>query len=179
MQGKAIRNLSVIVAVARNGAIGKGGDLLWHISEDLKHFKAVTSGHTVLMGRATYLSFPRRPLPERFHIVLSTTASVEDLQVPETRRGDVVCVRNVEEALRNLPADEEAFVIGGGRVYEQFLPFCSTAYITEVDAGFEADTFFPALKAEEWRVQECGEWQTDPRTALRFRYMVYKRLNNK
>lgn len=171
--------LSLIVAVARNGAIGKSGDLLWHIPEDLRHFKAVTGGHTVLMGRTTYLSFPRRPLPDRFHIVLSTTASVEDLQVPEARRGDVVCVRSVEEALRRLPADEEAFVIGGGRVYEQFLPFCSTAYITEVDADFEADTFFPALRPGEWRVQDCGEWQTDPDTGLKFRYVVYKRLNDK
>ncbi len=179
MQEKAIRNLSVIVAVARNGAIGKAGDLLWHISEDLRHFKAVTSGHAVLMGRTTYLSFPRRPLPDRFHIVLSATALVDDLQVPEERRGDVVCVRNVEEALRCLPADEEAFVIGGGRVYAQFLPFCSKAYITEVDADFEADTFFPALRSEEWQVQECGEWQTDTRTGLRFRYLVYKRIDDK
>ena len=171
--------LSLIVAVARNGAIGKSGDLLWHISEDLKHFKAVTGGHTVLMGRTTYLSFPRRPLPNRFHIVLSSTASVEDLQVPEERRADVVCVRNVEEALRKLPAAGEAFVIGGGRVYEQFLPFCSKAYVTEVDADFEADTYFPALKPEEWQMQDCGEWQTDSRTGLRFRYLVYKRLDNK
>lgn len=171
-------NLSVIVAVARNGAIGREGDLLWHISDDLRHFKAVTSGHAVLMGRKTYESFPRRPLPDRFHIVLSATATLDDLQVPEPRRADVVCVRDVAQALAQVSrrGEEEVFVIGGGRVYEQFLPFCDKAYITEVDADFEADTFFPALSGAEWQVQECGEWQTDLRTSLRFRYLTYKRV---
>lgn len=161
-------NLSLIVAVARNGAIGKGNDLLWHISEDLKRFKAITSGHTIVMGRKTYESFPKRPLPNRFHIVLSRTAHWEHPQVKT--------VRTVEEVLGALPARQESFVVGGGEVFGLLLPFCSKAYLTEVDADFEADTFFPRLDASQWEMTEQGSWQTDSETGLRYRYVTYKRI---
>ena len=166
--------IAVIVAMARNGAIGKDNDLLWHISADLKRFKALTGGHTVLMGRRTYDSLPKKPLPNRKHLILTSDAGYP---VPEggQRLADVAAC----QAYFAAHPDEDIFIIGGGQVYKQLLPYADRLYLTEVQADFEADTFFPALKAEEWRVQECGEWQTDPRTALRFRYMVYKRLNNK
>ncbi|MDE7072564.1 MAG: dihydrofolate reductase, partial [Bacteroidales bacterium] len=112
----ATPTLSLVVAIAANRAIGKDNDLLWHLPDDLKYFKALTTGHTILMGRKTYESFPRRPLPDRFHIVLSEHVRYEE--------ENVKTVRGVEEALAALPAGEESFVIGGGQIFRMFLPYC-------------------------------------------------------
>lgn len=161
--------LSLVVAIASNRAIGKNNDLLWHLSDDLKYFKALTTGHTILMGRKTYESFPRRPLPNRFHIVLSQQARYEE--------ENVKTVRNVEEALAALPAGEESFVIGGGQIFRMFLPYCRKAYITEVRQAFEADTFFPELDASEWVLESARPWQKDPASGLEFRYAVYVRTS--
>ncbi|MCM1042493.1 MAG: dihydrofolate reductase [Bacteroides sp.] len=160
-------NLSIVVAIAANRAIGMNNDLLWHLSDDLKHFKALTSGHTIVMGRKTYESFPRRPLPNRFHIVLSGTARYEEESVKT--------VRTLEEALAALPAGEESFVIGGGQVFRMFLPYCRKAYITEVRKDFEADTFFPELASDQWRPEETGPWLTDGASGLEYRYVTYVR----
>ncbi len=168
MQEEAVYpNLGLIVAVARNRAIGKDNRLLWHLSDDLKRFKALTTGHTIIMGRKTYESFPKRPLPDRFHLVLSRTAAWKE--------ESVLCVPDVAHALAAIPPGDEAFVIGGGQVYAQFLPFCSKAYVTEVDADFPADTFFPELPPSCWQAVETGAWQTDSRSGLRFRYVDYAR----
>lgn len=158
-------NLSLIVAVAANRAIGKGNDLLWHLSEDLKRFKAITTGHTILMGRKTYESFPKRPLPNRFHLVLSRDAQIDNPHVK--------VVRSVEEALENLPQQEESFLIGGGSVYKLFLPYCKKIYLTEIDKSFEADTFFPELDPERWKVEDVGPWNVDGESGLRYRYVTY------
>ncbi|MCM1169324.1 MAG: dihydrofolate reductase [Bacteroides sp.] len=159
-------NLSIVVAIAANRAIGRNNALLWHLSDDLKHFKALTSGHTIVMGRKTYESFPRRPLPNRFHVILSKDAAFEG----ESLR----VVRSVEEALAALPA-EESFVIGGGQVYRMLLPYCRKAYITEVRKDFEADTFFPELSPDQWRSDETGPWLTDEASGLEYRYVTYVR----
>lgn len=160
-------NLSVIVAIAANRAIGKDNDLLWHLSGDLKRFKEMTMGHTILMGRRTYESFPKRPLPGRFHLVMSRNVDIDHPQVK--------VVRTVEEALSCLPSGEESFLIGGGSLYELFLPYCQTAYVTEVDREYEADTFFPQLDPDQWVVQSCTNWETDEKSGLRYRYVTYRR----
>lgn len=159
------KNLSLVVAIAQNRAIGKDNQLLWHLSDDLKHFKALTSGHTIVMGRKTYESFPRRPLPNRYHIVLSSSFHLNDEHVKT--------VVSLQDALDALPEKDEAFVIGGGQIYRMFLPYCSKAYVTEVKADFEADTFFPEFDEKEWMVSECGQWQKDAASGLEFRYVVY------
>lgn len=148
-------------------AIGKDNQLLWHISEDLKRFKALTRGHTILMGRKTYESFPRRPLPDRFHIVLSGSVCHDEPMVKT--------VASIQEALAALPANEESFVIGGGQIYEQLLPYCQKAYITEVQGDFDADTFFPELEKDEWQAVETEDWREDPASGLKFRYVTYIR----
>ena len=160
--------LSLIVAVAENGAIGKDNDLLWHLSADLKRFKAITTGHVIIMGRRTYESFPKRPLPNRYHIVLSKSACIEEGE-------QVKVVSDREEALSCIPEGQEAFVIGGGQVYRQFLPYCQQAYVTEVKGHFEADTFFPALDKQDWDCVEEGEWERDEKSGLEYRFLLYRR----
>lgn len=160
--------ISLIVAVAENGAIGKDNDLLWHLSADLKRFKAITTGHVIIMGRRTYESFPKRPLPDRYHIVLSQSGAIEE-------SGQVRVVPDLEAALACIPDGQEAFVIGGGQVYRQFLPYCQRAYVTEVRGRFEADTFFPALDKRDWDCVEEGEWERDEKSGLEYRFLLYRR----
>ena len=169
--GKVRPGLSLIVAVAENGAIGKDNGLLWHLSADLKRFKAITTGHVIIMGRRTYESFPKRPLPDRYHIVLSKGAFVEE-------NGQVKVVPDVETALACIPTGQEAFVIGGGQVYRQFLPYCQQAYVTDVKGVFDADVFFPELAVEEWDCVEEGSWQKDEKSGLEYRFVIYRRKEN-
>lgn len=171
MQQEKAPRLSIVVAIARNRAIGKENKLLWHLSDDLKRFKALTSGHTIVMGRKTYESLPKRPLPDRYHIVLSTSVRMKEENVRP--------VASLQEALAALPGDEEAFVIGGGQIYRMFLPYCQKAYVTEIRADFEADTFFPELSPEEWMVGEAGDWRRDSATGLDYRYVTYVRKQEK
>ncbi|MBO4371715.1 MAG: dihydrofolate reductase, partial [Bacteroidales bacterium] len=135
-------NLSLIVAVAENGAIGKNNDLLWHISADLKHFKALTTGHCIIMGRKTYESFPKRPLPNRRNVVITNNMDYceEGCEV----------VHSVEEAIALCKDDEQSFVIGGATVYRKFVPLVNNIYLTTVFATFEADTFFPEIDLSQF-----------------------------
>jgi dihydrofolate reductase len=123
--------LALIVAVARNRVIGKGGKLPWHISEDLKRFKRLTTGHTVLMGRKTFASIGR-PLPNRRNVVISSTP-----------QPGVETYRSISEALESLKGEEKVFVIGGGQLYAFLLDSADELYLTLVDQGVEGDTFFP------------------------------------
>jgi dihydrofolate reductase len=136
------RNISIIVAVAENFAIGKDNDLLFHLPTDLKRFKKITTGHSLIMGRNTLLSLPRWPLPNRRHIVITDR--------PEDRFPGCEIVYSVAEALEKVQLEEEAFVIGGGMVYRQFYPLAGKLYLTWVHKPFEGDTFFPEINFDEW-----------------------------
>lgn len=161
-------NLSLIVAVAENGAIGKNNDLLWHISADLKHFKALTTGHCIIMGRKTYESFPKRPLPNRRNIVITSNMEYHD-------EGCEV-VHSVEEAIALCKDDEQSFVIGGATVYRQFLPLVNKLYLTKVFATFEADTFFPEIDMSQFEQTAASEVFTDEKTGLRYQYLEYEKI---
>lgn len=139
---KTIPMLSLIAAVAENGVIGDKNALLWHISEDLKHFRAVTTGHPVVMGRKTFLSLGR-PLPGRTNVVLTRQA----LDIP-----GCTVVHSLEEAVALFPDDEEVFVIGGAQVYAEALPLAGRFYLTRVRHPYEGDTRFPAWDENEWRL---------------------------
>lgn len=159
--------ISIIVAIAKNNAIGKNNQLLWHISEDLKYFKRITSGHTVIMGRKTFESIGR-PLPNRKNIVISR--SVSALQ-------GVTVVPSIEEALQHTLGEEEVFIIGGGTIYKEALPLAEKLYITYVDDFFEADTFFPVIDPLCWQEisrenYTCGEKFPHP-----FSFVIYQRLH--
>lgn len=135
--------MSFVVAVSRNGVIGREGGLPWHISSDLKRFKEITMGKPVIMGRKTWDSLPRRPLPGRRNIVITRQAgfSAEGAEVATTPM----------EALRLAGDAPEVAVIGGGEVYRLFWPLVDRIYLTEVDLDVEGDTHFPALDPGEWR----------------------------
>ncbi len=167
--------LSIIVALAENDAIGKGNKLLWHIPEDLKYFKAVTTGHPVIMGRKTYDSIGR-PLPGRRNIVVSRTGNVTgEIKNPQTTSLEVT--GSLEKAFEMAKGEDEFFVIGGGEIYNQAFGKADRLYITRIYAGAEgADTFFPQVNEDEWRIIKNGEIIRDMENGLDFRFVVYERI---
>lgn len=164
-----MKDISIIVAVAKNNAIGKDNQLLWHLSEDLKRFKQLTTGHYIIMGKNTYFSLPRRPLPNRTHIVLT--------DVPGEQIDDCIMAYTIDEAIEKMNPNEENFIIGGASIYKQFLPYANKLYITWVDEDFEADTFFPVLKNEEWNVVSKEDFPNpDEKNPYPYTYVVYQRV---
>ncbi len=145
--------MKIIVAADENWAIGKDGGLLWHLPEDMKFFRETTTGNVVVMGRKTLDSFPGgKPLKNRVNLVLTKN--------PDFHREGVLTAGSVKEALERLReyGQKEVFVIGGGDIYRELLPYCDTAYVTRVYRSYEADTFFPDLDAsEQWELCEAGE----------------------
>lgn len=141
--------LSMIVARSKNGVIGNRGSIPWHISADLKFFKKVTLGHPIIMGWRTWESIGR-PLPGRKNIVLSRTHT-------ELIDG-ITIVRTLEDALRLIPEEEKAFVIGGAETYRAALPRLSEAYITEIDQEFDGDTYFTITNPEKWTIEKLGSF---------------------
>ncbi len=138
--------ISIIVATAENGVIGKDNQLLWRLSADLKQFRLLTTGHSVIMGRKTFESIGK-PLPNRTNIVISRQ---HDFVFPE----GVIQSKNLENAIeiaKNHAGNDEIFIIGGGNVYQQALAITDKIYLTEVKANIEGDAFFPKLNATEWK----------------------------
>lgn len=163
--------ITIIAAITRDGALGRGGDMIYHISADLKRFKQLTMGHPIVMGRRTFESFPSGPLPGRRNLVISKSRCQDDKMTdPATT---LEYYPSLEAALE--AAGPEAMVIGGGQVYAQAMPLAARLEITEIDAEApDADTFFPKI-GPEWRMVEQGQWQIDPRSGVRFRYVGYER----
>ncbi len=159
--------ISLIVAIAQNGAIGKNNDLLWHISDDLKRFKAITSGHTVVMGSKTYESLPFKPLPKRRNIIVSRN---KDLKLDGCE-----IYHSLDEALQPLPENEEHFVIGGASIYEQTLPKADKLYVTWVYRDFEADAFFPTIDLNQWQIVEQSATLHDEASGLDYAFFTYER----
>jgi len=159
----------LIVAIADDNAIGVRGQLPWHLSEDLKYFKATTKGYPVIMGRTTYFSLPFRPLKGRRNIVLNLGGD----PIPE-----VYCAYSFEEAY--AAAEEEGkdkcFVMGGASVYRAAMPDMDLLYITHVHTTVpEADTFFPVIDPSVWERVSTSETHTDPETGYAFEFVVYRK----
>ncbi len=142
-------NIAIIVAIAQNFAIGKNNDLLFHLPNDLKRFKKITSGHAVIMGKRTLFSLPNGPLPNRRNIIIT--------DVPGETFEDCETVYSIIEAVEAVRNEEEAFVIGGGMIYRQFYPIAGKLYLTMAHQDFEADTFFPEINFDEWKVLFCED----------------------
>lgn len=158
--------INLIVAMGKDGAIGKDGDLIWKISDDLKRFKKLTTGHPVIMGRKTWESLPKKPLPGRQNIVLTNNRDfmAEGAEV----------VNSVEEAL-NIAGTHNPFIIGGAQVYNAFLPYVSTIYITSVeDSCRDADAFLEVDLERGWHLADESEVKSTPE-GLKYRYLTYKR----
>jgi dihydrofolate reductase len=160
--------LSMIVAIDQNNGIGKGDDQLAYISADLKRFKALTTGHTILMGRKTFEALPKGALPNRRNVVITR-------QVGYEARGAEV-VHSLQDALVLCNADEKVFVIGGGEIYKTFLPDTHELFLTIIEHRFdEATVFFPEINREEWLViNEEGPF-VDEKTQFTYSYQNLKR----
>jgi dihydrofolate reductase len=152
--------ISLVVARAANGTIGLEGGLPWHLPSDMRRFRELTLGHTVLMGRRTFESIPAkyRPLPERRNLVLSTRAELE-LSGAEV-------FADLPGALR--ACGRECFVIGGGAVYEETLPLADRVYVTEIEQEIEGDAFFPELPPSQWRCARRSERLVESEMAFTF-----------
>ncbi|MGQ8337715.1 dihydrofolate reductase [Sunxiuqinia sp. A32] len=162
-------NISIIVAIAQNFAIGKNNDLLFHLPNDLKYFKKVTTGHTIIMGRNTLLSLPKWPLPNRRHIVITDN--------PDDHFDGCETVFSIEEAIEKVKDEKEAFIIGGGMIYRQFYPIAGKLYLTLVHQDFEADTFFPEVNYEQWET-ESREEHFDEKNGFNYSYLNLRRKGN-
>lgn len=144
---RPVATISVIVAADRRGAIGLRGGMLWHLPDDLRRFKAVTTGKAVVMGRKTWESLPRRPLPGRLNVVITRN--------PEYQADGALVAGSLSEAVGIASGVEEIFIIGGGEVYRQAMPMATRLYLTRILAEAScADTFFPDINPQEWTLTE-------------------------
>jgi dihydrofolate reductase len=159
--------ISIIVAVSEDLGIGKDNDLLWHLPEDMKRFKRLTTGNTVIMGRRTWESLPRKPLQNRRNIVI-TDITGEEFEGAES-------ASSINDAVSKCQKDEEAFIIGGGSVYRQFMPLADRLYITHVHKTAPADIFFPEIDPAIWKVIENEEFKVDDPGGIPYTYVIYER----
>lgn len=162
-----MKTISIIVAIAENNAIGKNNQLLWHIPDDLKRFKRLTTGHPVLMGKKTFESLPVQPLPNRMNIVLT--------DIPGEKIEGCTMAYSIDEAISLCPENEECFIMGGGMVYRQFLEIANKLYITFVHKKFDADTFFPEIDFSKWELTEEEKHINEDGNSLSFTYKIYER----
>jgi len=166
---KVVNNLTMIVAAGEKNEIGKDNDLIWHLRDDLKRFKTLTSGHHIIMGRKTFESFPK-PLPNRTHVVITRQA---DYKVPE----GVIVVNSLEDAISIAKKDTQPFIIGGGQIYKQAIPYASKIEITRVHAEFpEADTFFPEINTTEFKETANTFHKKDEYHNYEFSFLTFERI---
>lgn len=160
--------LSIIVAKAKNNIIGKDNKLLWHLPEDLKRFKELTTGHTIIMGRKTFESLGR-VLPNRKHIVLSQNP---DFKVEDE---NVEVVHSVEDLKIYAEDKEENFVIGGAMIYNLLMPYVEKMYVTEVEKDFEGDAFFPKINENVWEVVDKESGKNCEDVHMEYKFVTYEK----
>ncbi len=159
--------LSIIVAKAKNNVIGKNNKLIWNIPDDLKRFKELTSGHTIIMGRNTFESLGR-VLPNRFHIILSSNKNYK------VDNDNVKVINDIDELDKYIKDNDEHFVIGGGMIYKLLISKCNKLYITQIEKEFDGDTFFPEINENEWRILKIEIGPKD-NNDFEYRYIDYIR----
>ena len=162
------KSITIIVAAAENNAIGKDNDLIWSLPNDLKRFKKLTSGHSIIMGRKTFDSFPGL-LPNRKHIVISRNKNI-------SFSDEVTVVNNFEDAIRETGDDENPFIIGGGQIYKLAMNLCDKIELTRVHEEFKADTFFPKIDNDKWELINEEFNEKDERHQFSFTYKTYIKI---
>ncbi|MEP2936756.1 MAG: dihydrofolate reductase [Gilvibacter sp.] len=159
-------NLTMIVAAGENNEIGLNQELLWHLPDDFKRFKELTTGHHIIMGRKTWETFPK-PLPNRIHIVISRD--------PDYKKPGCIVVNSLEAAIEKSAIDSQPYIIGGGQIYEQALEYAQKMEITRVHGTFEADAFFPAFDPANWKLIKEEFHGKDEKHTLSFTYQTFVR----
>ncbi|MBC2458192.1 dihydrofolate reductase [Clostridium beijerinckii] len=157
--------ISIIVAIAKDNVIGKDNKLLWHISEDLKRFKKITTGKKMIMGRKTFESLPGI-LPNREHIVLTRDNNFNVDSDKVTIEHDFNSVLQ-----RYLECEDEVFIIGGAEIYKQFLPYAKKLYLTKVDEEFEGDTYFPGINYSNYNTEYTSDKFIDEKNGLHYTFV--------
>lgn len=160
--------LSIIVAIANNNVIGKDNKLIWHLPEDLKRFKKLTTGHTIIMGRKTFESLGRI-LPNRKHVILCNDANLN------IENENVEVLSDISMLDKYIESEEENFVIGGATIYKLLLPKAQKLYITKLNENFEGDAFFPEIKEEEWKVVSKEQGIQNESNPYDYEYINYVR----
>jgi len=157
----------MIAAVAENNALGKNNELVWHLPNDFKRFKALTTGHHIIMGRKTFESFPK-PLPNRTHVVVTRNNDYNP--------GGCIVVDSIEKAIAVCPENETTYIIGGGEIYNLGLPFADQLEITKVHHSFDADAFFPEINPEEWKEIQTEFNPIDDKHQYAFTYQTFVKI---
>ena len=188
--------LSIIAAIANNNVIGRDNKLIWHLPEDLKRFKELTTGHTIIMGRKTFESLGR-VLPNRKHVVLckSGKLAIPEMQKTQDKNAEtdqkvnlvndkknitenmenVIIIHNIEDLKPYIESQEENFVIGGASIYEQLMPYATKMYITKIENNFEGDRYFPEIKENEWRIVSVEKGLKNEKNPYDYEYINYVR----
>ena len=157
--------VSIVVAIAQNNAIGKDNKLLWHLPKDLKHFKDITSGHTIIMGRKTYESVGK-PLPNRRNIIITRkNISIDGCEV----------VNSIDQALKLSASEDEIFIVGGAEIYNQALSLTDRIYLTIVHHEFDGDTYFPDIKDDIWKETERQDHEPDEKHLFPYSFITLDR----
>ncbi|WP_300569759.1 dihydrofolate reductase [Flavobacterium sp.] len=160
--------ITLIAAAGENNELGKDNDLLWHLPNDFKRFKTLTSGHYIIMGRKTFESFPK-PLPNRTHIIITRNKNYD---VPE----GCFVVNSIEKALDICPKNETIYIIGGGEIYKQSIDLADCIELTRVHSTFEADAYFPEIDAKKWALETSEFHDKDEKHAFSFTFETYKKV---
>ena len=158
--------ITIIAAAGKNNELGKDNDLVWHLPDDFKRFKKLTTGHHIIMGRKTFESFPK-PLPNRVHVVITRNKDYN----PE----GAIIVHSMSEALEIAKDDEQPFIIGGGEIYKLGLEVADKIELTRVHKNFEADTFFPEIPIDKWELIQEELYKKDERHKFDFTYQTFIR----
>jgi dihydrofolate reductase len=159
--------IAMIAVLDQANGIGKDNKLLCHLPADLKRFKQLTNGHSIIMGRKTFESLPKGPLPNRENIILS-----RDLNY--TAQGCNI-LHSIEEVFLQCQFEEEIFIIGGAEIYSSFFHLANFLYITRINHVFEADTYFPEIEADKWQLDSCIEMQADEKNQFNFSFIDYSK----
>lgn len=160
--------ITIIAAAGENNALGKDNDLLWHLPDDFKRFKQLTTGHIIIMGRKTFESFPK-PLPNRTHIIITRDKTYT------TKFKDCIVVHSLKDALKLAENDTTPFIIGGGEIYNLGMGFAHKIELTRVHQDFEADTLFPEIDENEWKLTHKEHHPKDEKHKYDFTYLTYER----
>jgi len=156
--------ITLVAAAAENNALGKDNDLIWRLPDDFKRFKALTSYHYIIMGRKTFESFPK-PLPNRKHVVITRQENYKN--------ENIEVVHSLKEAIQFSSTEDEIFIIGGGEIYKQALPFADKIELTRVHGEFEADAFFPEIDEKKWDLVNSEFHDKDEKHKYSFSYLTF------
>lgn len=161
--------LTIIVAIANENVIGKDNKLIWHLPEDLKRFKQITTGHTIIMGRKTFESLGR-VLPNRKHIILCN-----DMQM-KVEDENVEILDDISKIDKYVKTEEECFIIGGATIYKLLMPYANKMYVTKIHENFEGDVYFPQIKECEWKEVKREKGIKNEENPYDYEYITYERI---